>query len=192
MLSINRVFLFCTLSLLSCVISLSVSSDVKSEMKAQTVLVINFGKMKLSDVTAHEPLAFSIITTQPSQEVDGTPSLMGDSLGSSNQWNEFFHSKPGIFKANTAYTVTFKYKIVSDNPDTEFYALFRRDGTGVAPLSSFTILHGTAGTTQKVTLSFPAAPYDDFALIFGIKNRGEISINNIIIKTDPKANLPTA
>lgn len=186
-----RYFLLCSLSLLFCVVSPTVNSDVKSELKPQTVMRINFGKMKLSEVTAHEPLAFSIITSQPTEEVDGTPSLMGDSRGSSNEWNEFFHSKPGIFKANTAYTVTFNYKIVSTTADTEFYALFRRDGTGAAPSSSFTILHGSLGHTQTIKLSFSATPYDDFALIFGIENKGALSINNIVIKTDPQANLPT-
>ncbi len=115
--------------------------------------------------------------------MDGSRSLLGDSRASQTEWNEFFHSKAGLFKPNEAYRVSFDEKIIAQGDNTKFYALFRRAGQSDA--EGWTEWQGQPGATGHVTLSIATRDAADYFLIIGVENRGAVSVNDLTIRTDP-------
>jgi len=157
----------------------------------QTVLSADFETGDATSIVAPVQIATSILTTAADEIVAGKRSLKGDARGSNTEWNEFFHSRQGLFKAKEAYRITFDYKILARNPNTKFYALFRRSSqaAGAAGNVGWTDWQGDVGATGHVETSFTTRNADDYYLIIGIQNQGAIAIDNLVIKTDP-ANHP--
>lgn len=147
----------------------------------RTVVKANFATTDPAQVASPDTPA--TLTNDPAQEVDGARSLLGDSRTSGSQWNEFFHSKAGLFQADQAYDVSFDYKVIARAPGATFYALFRRqNGSGT---DGWTQWKGSPGSTGHVTLSLATRNAGDYYLIIGIENKGAEAINNLIIQTDP-------
>jgi hypothetical protein len=145
------------------------------------VLSANFGTMDPAEVVSPDTPA--VLTSDPAQEVDGSRSLLGDARSSSKEWNEFFHSKDGLFQAKEAYQVSFDEKIIAQGAQTQFYALFRR--LGQSNTESWTEWQGKTGATGHVTLSLATRDAPDDYLIIGIENQGAIAVNNLVVRTDP-------
>ena len=170
----------------------AIAKNVRSDHPT-TILRLNFAK--IPDLRSpYFTTLYSSLTRDPSEEADGSPSLMADTRKTVGEWNEFFHLKEGVLKANTAYVISFDYKPLAAAGDTRFYALFRRPGVIAQNLD---YLSNMMGETQHITLSFPPANTSDYALILGVQNQGAIAINNIVIRTDPArtpriASLPVA
>ena len=121
------------------------------------------------------------------QGVDIPAKIAGDSRDGGAEWNEFFHSGKGLFRAKEAYRVSFDYEIQAMNADAQFYALFRREGNNGS--IGWKDWQGKPGATGRLTLSLVTRNVENYTLIFGVKNRGAITISHVKIETDP-ANLP--
>lgn len=151
----------------------------------QTILRADFGTVSPDQVLDTSRVSPSSVTANPADEVDGAPSLMADSRSNTTEWNEFFHSKAGLFQPKVAYKVSFDYKILAANPGAQFYALFRRTGANSWVSDQFTYFSGPAGVTQHESISFYPDQAADFYMIIGIENQGAIAINNLVVQTDP-------
>ncbi|MDQ2732720.1 MAG: right-handed parallel beta-helix repeat-containing protein, partial [Armatimonadota bacterium] len=154
----------------------------------QTVLSADFEGAAVDSIVAPDHLSSVALTTDPKEVVAGKQSLKGDSRASTTEWNEFFHSRTGFFRAKEAYRVSFDYKVLARDADARFYALFRRSGGG-AGNDGWTEWQGAAGTTGHTDMSYTTRNQSDFILIIGIRNRGALAIDNLRIQTDP-ANHP--
>ena len=132
--------------------------------------------------------AAASLTQDPAEEVGGKKSLKGDSRVGGAEWNEFFHSKTGLFPPKEAYQVSFDYKIIARAENARFYALFRRAGGGDKG-EGWQEWSGEPGATGHVQLAFANRDVANGILIIGIHNAGALAINHITITTDP-ANRP--
>jgi hypothetical protein len=131
----------------------------------------------------------AVVTSAPEEVVAGARSLKGDSRQSTTEWNEFFHSRVGLFKAGEAYTIAFDYKILARQGDATFYTLLRRQ-SAASSSAGWQDLKSAPGETGHVETSFATRTADDYYLIVGIHNKGAIAIDNLVIKSDP-AHRPT-
>jgi hypothetical protein len=148
----------------------------------ETVVSSDFEDANALSIAA--PGSAATLTTDPLEIVAGKQSLKGDSRGSGTEWNEFFHSRDGIFQAREAYTVSFDYKVLARSGDATFYTLLRRKSAGNSS-DGWKDWKGSPGDTGHVETSFATRKAGDYYLIIGIRNRGAIAIDNLIIKTDP-------
>lgn len=150
---------------------------------SQTVLRADFEKPDaMAEVMAAEQQPMSKLTRKQAEVIGGKNSLLGDSRRSKEEWNEFFHSKTGVFKDGEAYKVTFDYKILASDSKTKFYALLK--GSKIPVNTGWVMLPGNRGQTSKGETAFVARGDDAFFAI-GIKNQGAIAIDNLVIQTDP-------
>ena len=160
----------------------------RAEDAPRQVLRVDFSQDAPVTILSPTDAGAAILTTDPNEEVAGKKSLKGDSRGSGAEWNEFFHSKTGLFPPKEAYTVSLDYKILAHRDNTKFYALFRQAGAGDqgAGWQEWT---GEPGATGHVQMAFVNRDVANGILIVGIHNAGALAINNITITTDP-ANRP--
>ena len=179
-------------SILNCGL-LSLASTVcfaqAADEKPQVTLKIDFATDDLTPLLSAEGVA-RIARTTAADGVDGKPSLRGASRDSAAEWNEFLHSRSGLFRANEAYRVSFDYKILARDENGQFYALFRREGANSS--AGWRDWQGNPGATGHIELSLVTRKAENYTLIFGIRNRGAIAINNLVIATDPAHRPPDA
>ena len=116
--------------------------------------------------------------------------IAGDSRDGGAEWNEFFHSRAGLFHAKEAYRVSFDYEIQALNADAQFYALFRREGNGGS--AGWKDWRGKQGDTGHIVLSLITRNVENYTLIFGVKNRGAVTIRHVKIEIDPANRPPDA
>ena len=114
--------------------------------------------------------------------------LTGDSRKSNKDWNEFFHSPQGVFQANNAYTITFKYRVIDCASDANFYVLLRSKNKLAGDICQQDWRKGP-GETGTITIPVFAFTAPDYYLIIGVKNKGAIAIDDLNIDTDP-SNVP--
>ena len=147
----------------------------------RTIVSVNFGTEAPEKILSADSTA--TLTSDPREEVGGQKSLKGDSLAATTEWNEFFHSRPGLLPPKEAYKVSFDYKILARTGTAEFYALFRRAGNNQS--QDFTNLRSDVGAVGHAELSFAPRSDGDYYLIIGIHHQGAMTVNNIVIQTDP-------
>ena len=128
------------------------------------------------------------LTTDPAEGVDGKPSLKGDSRLSASEWNEFFHSKVGLFQPNEAYKVSFDYKVLARDTTARFYSLFRKVDGGDKGVG-WTEWADGPGKTGHIEMAFAAQGVENRILIIGIQHKGALSIANIQITAVPSQRL---
>ncbi len=160
--------------------------------KAEVVFETDFEDGDLRTLVADSRLGGVAITSDPAEAVAGKRSLKASSMTGAGTWNEFLHSRSGLFRAKEAYKVRFGYRVLERKKDTGFYTLFRRPrgGRGNVGWQDF---GGDPGDTGTVETSLHTRNNDDWYLIMGIKNRGAVAIDNVRIVTDPEnrpANYP--
>jgi len=121
--------------------------------------------------------------------------LKGDSRQSADEWNEYFHSKAGLFQPNEAYKVAFDYKILARDYNGRFYVLFRNAGVG-GKSAGWTEWGDGPGKGGHIETAFNTSGIDSGILIIGIQHKGAVEISNLTINVDPGhrpviVNLPT-
>ena len=155
----------------------------------QATLHIDFGVDAPAQIIAPAEAASAALTTDPTEEVGGKKSLKGDSRTSNTEWNEFFHSKAGLFGAYRSCKVSFDYKVLARDANAVFYALARRPGSSAGSLG-WTQWQGAPGETGHIETTFATLTDDNDILIIGIHNKGALSINNLTITTQPSPRPP--
>jgi hypothetical protein len=150
-----------------------------------TVLTVDF-----EDPAAAAALAEGLtITTDPAQVIAGKASLKGDSRGSAGEWNEYLHSRPGLFKAREAYVVTFDYRLLArGSGQTKFYALFRRAANQAN--HGWWDLDAKPGEIGHAVCDLWTGGAGDWYLILGIEFAGAVAVDNVVIRTDPANRVP--
>jgi hypothetical protein len=129
-------------------------------------------------------VAYAIPPSEPIQIIFEKPYVDGDSRKSGALWNEFFHSEKGILRPNSAYRISFDYKVLERAGDASFYSLARSANQPDTDRGwqEWTKDKGASGSVQ---MSVTTHWVDGFYLIIGIKNKGAIRIENLKIETDP-------
>ena len=143
--------------------------------------------MPLDPVVAADNPA--LVTTDPAEEVGGNPSLKGDSRAASSEWNEFFHSKPGLLDPKKAYTLSFDYRVLARAADAKFYVLARRPDSTTGG-EGWQDWSGEPGQTGHIATAFTPHEAGDI-LILGIQNKGALAINTLTLTASPAPPLPT-
>lgn len=122
------------------------------------------------------------LTDDTSKVISGDKSLLVNTMETSNQWNEFFHSRVGELEADTSYTIEFDYKVHKINKGSLFYTLVRslsrKDGAEDKGWYEWVF---EPGKEDHVVMNIHTDQYGDYFLIIGIMYNGEISIDNIQI-----------
>ena len=108
--------------------------------------------------------------------------LTGDSRNSNKEWNEFFHSPQGLIKSESAYNITFKYKVISRDSNANFYTLLRSKNKQGQDFGQQEWATNDSGTITMPVFGYKAS---DYYLIIGIRHKGAIVIQDIKIATDP-------
>ncbi len=180
---------YTTLLLLAALPAAFAAPTVQADDAPRTVLSVNFAADDPARILSPADAAAATLTTDPAEEVGGKRSLKGDSRAAASEWNEFFHSKMGLFTPKEAYKVSFDYRVIARAPNAKFYALFRRAGSSSGS-AGWTEWQGEAGATGHVETAFNTRDSADSILIVGIQNTGALAINNLTITATPVARPP--
>ncbi|XID93037.1 hypothetical protein ACF3MZ_00410 [Paenibacillaceae bacterium WGS1546] len=123
-----------------------------------------------SAITAHKPLV-----------VSGNQSLYAKSK-SGAEWNEIIYSESAKLplQANHTYTVVFQYKIIR-TPGDYLYFFARSPSGGDSSSKGWTELTGAAGGVYQGESTFTLENRNDYYLVWGLRNGGEVSIDNIAV-----------
>lgn len=137
------------------------------------------GSLSASDYAAATPAAS--YTTAAGETTNGSGSAKGTTTASG--YTEFLYSKPSTISLLPLnhYTVTFDYRALASGT---LYSLARTPtGTNVAD-RGYTEWTLSAGESKTVSLSFSTGDFADYFLIWGLKNGGSVSIDDIRIVND--------
>jgi|GEM_PF-4979757 len=127
------------------------------------------------------------ITSENSEVISGRYSLKADTFDLNREWNEFFHTNPAKFrfKKDHIYHIKFKYRSSRVGNNT-FYFLMRSEqhtGTGGCfDISPPWITGLEEGKVYERGDIFTIQGADDYYLIIGIKDKGVLVIDDIIIE----------
>ncbi|WP_028594350.1 hypothetical protein [Paenibacillus assamensis] len=144
----------------------------------------SFEKGSFTD-TAFRPVSGSI-TSDPAKVISGKYSANLVSAPS-QQWSEFAYSDPKRlkFEPYTTYSVTFSYKASKDGSvdDQYYYFLARSSDDDVkADIGWTTWKAKKNGDKGTKTVTFTTGQKENYYLIWGIHNGGEISLDDIHMK----------
>lgn len=148
---------------------------------------ISLNELKDSMVTSMDNIYFDetvVLTQDPSEVISGQSSLKCDAYDLINQWNEFYHTPIGLFKANTSYEVTFNYKVLNKAGNAFFYTLGRSmsKADGAPDLLGWTEWYDEMGGQGEITINLDIPDYEDYYLIIGIHRNGTMVVDNIVIE----------
>lgn len=123
------------------------------------------------------------ITNDPVKVVSGSYSAFLSS-SKAEEWKEFSYTNPEKvkFQKNTTYSVSFSYKSKGEaqvSPETYFYFLAR--STDMKEDKGWTTWGSTGGSKVTRTVTFTTGNKDNYYLIWGIHNGGELSLDDIQI-----------
>lgn len=126
--------------------------------------------------------SFGTVTSDPNKKIGGSYSAFGTAPGTTD-WYEFLYSDPNKIhlEPGATYNVTFNAMTVS-NPGSYFYFLARSAQGGNDQDVGFTQWTTPAGGTYTKSFTFTLKPYADYKLIWGIRDGGGLSIDDISIK----------
>jgi hypothetical protein len=162
---------------------------VRAAPTAKTVFDLDFATATPDAILAAQEAGAgatkATLTTDPAEEVGGSRSLLLDARTSTEEWNEFFHSRAGIFAPRQNYHVSFDYRIVAKGADTNFYTLFRR--TGAKNNDGWTVWKGEPGASGHIQTDVSTLDAANFYLIIGAHHQGALAINHLKITADPSA-----
>jgi len=161
-------------------IALTVSTVVFADTEKQQDIVVNIDfetDQAGDDFMPEKGEGSYIITKTPGEVIEGVASMKGDSTASEEKWNEFFHSRTGIFKSHEFYKITFDYKILSQKNNAKFYTLLRSKGNK-GNSGGWGDLLGKPGEKGTITNSFWTKDTSDYYMIIGINGRGAIAKGN--------------
>ncbi len=113
--------------------------------------------------------------------------LKANSLNSSEEWNEYLSSPSGLIDANSEIVIEFKYKVITKQENTLFYVTFRPESQPENYDLTRDIYFGNntpEGEQSVARYSVKLGNANDYKVIFGIKNKGEITIDDIKVYSD--------
>ncbi len=116
-------------------------------------------------------------------------SIIGDSLNSFYEWNEFLSSPVGNFRTGEELIVEFDYEILERGKDTDFYYIFRSKSDQEPFLldrGNFFGKEANLGEYKSYRKCITLGDASDYYLIFGIRNKGKIIIDDVKIYGDRK------
>ncbi len=130
------------------------------------------------------------ISAGPSETLTGKASLVMDSTGSDQEWNELFTTSPAQvrFQPGRTYYVSFRYRILDAGEDrTRFYSLLRSGEAGdiYGPFWLWNREQGAEGVIHRI---FQPERAEDWRLIIGVRHRGKLAVDDIrvnLCKGDP-------
>ena len=111
-------------------------------------------------------------------------SKVGETNSSAIEWNDFYHSPPGTFHANTGYRITFYYKVIKRANDAKFY-LVVNDSSQKHKTFDWQDWTGKPGAAGNISTMFIDRDSDDYTFVVGIHNQGSIHIYDVKIAADP-------
>ena len=136
-------------------------------------------------LATHRATIINGTTDQKTNVLTGNASLKADSKAINNEENEIFVTPTNQFRANSNYTITINYKQLVLLGDAKIYAQIKADSDDNI-LITYDFIRQNQGRAQ---FSFSTGERDDYNLIIGIKNKGEVIIDDIIIDgPDPGSN----
>ncbi|MEK3794170.1 RHS repeat domain-containing protein [Paenibacillus sp. FSL R7-0204] len=157
------------------------------------------GVISLDDITIHKDSesfergtysgtdyipASGILTNDPTKVVNGMYSAYLNSP-QTIEWANLIASNSSRLKLqkNTTYTVSFAYKSIDmepQNPNRHFYFLVR--GLDNVEVVNWTSWNDSNGSSGVKTVTFTTGEQENYYLIWGIRNGGALSIDDIIVR----------
>ncbi|NOZ20526.1 MAG: hypothetical protein GXP25_05485 [Planctomycetes bacterium] len=122
------------------------------------------------------------ITKAKPEIVSGGASVMGDSRESDGQWHQFLETNPkGIkLKPGGTYLVSFDYKVLASlKTETDFYYFMLRTPAGIEHDVGWQRWRDAAGMSGARQAIVTLGDFPDYHLVFGIRGKGAIAIDNI-------------
>jgi len=125
------------------------------------------------------------ITSDPDKVISGAYSAYLAAPHTAD-WLEFSYSSPSYiqFDRNTTYSVTFTYKTIEPSHGF-YYFLARSTDYEVAADTGWTTWNGQKGETNQKTVVFTTGEKENYYLIWGVREGGAISIDDIRIDILP-------
>jgi hypothetical protein len=122
-------------------------------------------------------------TEEPDKVINGQYSLMAYNNNPNETWNEYIWSDTNEIKLqpNTQYTFSFRYKIIEEAVEGDFYAIVRK-----IPSNEDIWFHSwdpPAGVIDSVNSVITTDSHKDYYFLFGIKKTGTIVLDDIKIST---------
>jgi len=134
----------------------------------------------LSSATLKYGAAF---TQNPADAIQGKRSLTIDTTTNNVAWNEFFTTKPGLFKPNTPYRITFDYRWTPGKSDeSSVYVLLRSKTPGRKDIGFYSKMPQFTGNTGKIQRIMRVGDDDQYSLIIGVSKKGSISIDQLVVR----------
>jgi len=131
------------------------------------------------------PGAAAIITQDKKEVISGKASLKGNSMESSNDWNEFLHTDVSKLplEGGSTYTVYFKFRVLEKEEGSKFYFLARSTiGGAPGPADKGWIdINEEPGEEGTRLITFTLDDYPDYYLIIGIYKKGAIVIDDLAV-----------
>jgi len=124
------------------------------------------------------------ITTDPAMVIAGNHSLRWNGWEAPKEWNEFLHSNNAKFplKANSSYTVSFKYKIINKRTvKSQLYFLVRSASGGHDADTGWTEINDEVGISGEKSITFTLGNFADYSLIIGGHYQCEVVIDNLML-----------
>lgn len=136
-----------------------------------------------SGAPAQATLDGAALTEDPLRVISGRASLLADFFNASGEWHEFFHTNSEVrFEAGKTYHVSFKYRIMEPGDrKTKFYSLLR-SRSGGDMYGEYWLWNRERGATGEIHRLFQPENKDDWMLIIGVRNRGELVVDDITIR----------
>ena len=123
-------------------------------------------------------------TTQPGLVIDGVGSLYGRRGAGTAIWRPYLCSNPSALPlaANTTYTVSFRYRVVTEPPGDGYFYVGARSNQNLALSDrNLVIFDPPVGTVGEIRDDITLGPYSGYYLYFAMRNGGDIVIDSIQI-----------
>ncbi|MFF2911161.1 hypothetical protein [Paenibacillus sp. NPDC057934] len=133
--------------------------------------------------TKYTPLLANI-TNDPTKVISGTHSAYAAS-SSSQEWADFLFSDSSkmVFEKNTAYSITFSYKVFDMNVSDKnrYFYFLGRSGDNLEEIANI-IWSDNNGSVGSKTVSFTTGDKENYYIYWGANGGGALSLDDIIVK----------
>lgn len=132
-------------------------------------------------VSPAAPLA--ALTTAAGEVLSGRQSLKADTTASPGNFHEFFRLTD-LLKPGRKYQVTYRYRILASNEQTQFYTVVRstRD---INQKAARIYWNEAPGDAKEGQFTFTTGDIADHHLLFGIQKQGAMVIDDIVVTEVP-------
>jgi len=163
----------------------AVPAKTEKKKEAGPKGLVSYYGFEPNDPEEWAPSPGGTVTAEKKEVISGKSSMEGNSMGSSSDWNEFFHSDPAKlpFEGGKTYTVYFKYKVLDKGDSSKSYFLMRST-IGGAPGPSdkgWTDITEEPGEEGAKTITFALDDFPDYLIIIGIYKQSSIVIDDLAV-----------